>query len=208
MATIYLRETGYHAIVEQHDILARVTGQVVGKFDYDTSAFTNGLDNGMLLKVDFVKQSINAPAGTNSDDASTIWLHYSAEKVNDDRLVGAKNFYLAPPTNAGYTHTMQLSKSVKKAMGLFGVKPLLYKLNVGDSWTSDAFCYSNSEFASNAVFWGAVANAKTTPLYVCTNASGFGEITATATNKTVVAYVVEQNDLPSGQPAVKVVVAK
>lgn len=208
MSIVYLRETNYHAIVEQHDILARVTGQVVGKFDFNTTAFPNGLDNGMLCKVDFVKESIEAPAGSNADSAATIYLHYSAEKMNDERLVGAKNFYLPVPTSSGYAHTMQLSATGKtRAMGKFGVKPLFYKLNVGDAWTSDAFLFDTNVFTNANVLFAAAANAKTTPLYVVTDESGFGRIVSSATGECVIAQVIEENDLPTGQPALKVVVA-
>jgi bifunctional N-acetylglucosamine-1-phosphate-uridyltransferase/glucosamine-1-phosphate-acetyltransferase GlmU-like protein len=208
MSIVYLRETNYHSIVEQHDILARVTGQLVGKFDFNTTAFSSGLDNGMLCKVDFVQESIEAPAGSNADSAATIYLHYSQEKINDSSLVGAKNFFINVPTNAGYAHTMQLSSTGRtRAMGQFGVKPLFYKLNVGDSWTSDAFLFDTNVFTNANVLYAAAANAKTTPMYIVTDATGFGRVVADSTGECVIAQVIEENDLPSGQPALKVVVA-
>lgn len=208
MSIVYLRETNYHSIVEQHDILARVTGQTVGKFDFNTTAFASGLDNGMLCKVDFIQESIEAPAGSNADSAATIYLHYSQEKINDERLVGAKNFYIPVPTNAGYAHTMQLSATGKtKAMGRFGIKPLFYKLNVGDSWTSDAFLFDTNVFTNANVLFAAAANAKTTAMYVVTDVSGFGRLVANSAGERVIAQVIEENDLPTGQPALKVVVA-
>jgi len=103
------------AVLEVNLLAAQNTGQMKAQYPFRTGDFPKSApaENGMLLVVDDVAGRVQRPA-VNTD---YVWLHYSVEKVYGEHAPELSNFNLYEGS---------------------GTLPRLYKLAIGDTFTTNA----------------------------------------------------------------------
>ena len=101
--------------VEFNHVAAQRTGQIYAQLPTTATEFNGAsemVENGMLLTYDRVAGEVKKPSAVTD----YVYLHKSAEKEYNQLNPGLKTFALAPASN---------------------VLPRLYKLNIGDTYTTN-----------------------------------------------------------------------
>ncbi len=184
MATIRNASTncGGYGVVEMNHVASVKTGQIYAQLPLDgTTDFASApAENGMLLVYDEITGVVRKP------DAITeyVYLHKSVEKMYSSETVGLKEFALAKATTY----------------------PRLYKLNVGDTFTTTAFSYADSTYANVAAIQAAIT---TSVVYGICSTTGDIAIVATAGGtELVVLKAIKTTTLPDGTTGIKFRVVK
>jgi len=184
MATVRNAATncGGYGVVELNHVAAVKTGQIYAQLPLDgTTDFASApAENGMLLVYDLIAGKVRKP------DAITeyVYLHKSVEKEYNQTDLGLEKFAVAKDT----------------------VYPRLYKLEVGDTFTTTAFSYSDATYANVAAIQAAI-NAST--VYgICSTSGDIAIVATTGGTEVVVLKAITTTTLPNGDTGIKFQVIK
>lgn len=183
-ATINRFSVSKYASLEVNSAGFRKTGEGVYQTPLATT-FTaaSPCENGMWVNANKAAGEIDVV----SSSTLVFGIVYSGEKEYDaPNAVGLKNFCM-------------------KA----GDYPRVGIMHVGDTFTSNCFCYDTAEFVNEAAVKTALAAIGTTPLYLVPLAtSGAPKLTATApaSGAGFYAQVVKYYTVPNGELGIKYVV--
>lgn len=176
MATV--KQPSVYGVVELNHVAAVKTGAIKAQFPLDATNFASiPAENGMLLVVDEVSETVKLPSGITS----YVYLHASVEKDYDNK--GRKHF------------------AVKQANDFL---PRLYKLQKGDTFETNAFQYADGTYANYAA---VVAAISPTAVFGIPSVNGYIQLVAALGGTEVVTLkVVKAVTLPNGEPGLKFVV--
>lgn len=183
-----LTKDGYGQ-VELNHVAFRRDGRVEAQSKLDETDFANmPAENGMLLVVDFSERRAKLPTTALLDANMPVALHYSTEKLYDQRAPQLKNF--------------------KVELG--DTMPRLGYLSVGDKITTNTVTL---DFATEEAGVEALEGFADTPVYggVVEGHDGYTVLAAATTNfheNGPLFKVVEYTTMPDGQPAVKLQVLR
>lgn len=183
MALQKIEKYGYGQL-ELNLVAFRRTGRVVAQYKAGTT-FTGAtgddryLENGMLLKVDGAKRCVDKADPAEGD---IFALNYSTEHMYDEREYRYADFRLNS-TDDFY--------------------PRLGYLDLGDKFTTNALCYDDTEYTSEALAIKALEACKTAPIYGGACENGYIKISATLPTAGPALRVIEYYTMPDGQPGVK-----
>lgn len=187
MATNRFTISGY-GIVEINNCMFQKDGSMPSQLPLDTTDFGTGVyaENGMWLKYDEVAGGVFKPDAVGDE----VQLHVSSEKsYGIIGSLGLANFKLAG-----------------------GAYPRLGRPKVGDTYTTNCFCYEttgDSTFADNAAVIAALGDLASARLYLIPDVTGAPRLTK-ATDATdiaaaaTMAEVVKYTTMPDGTPGIKV----
>ena len=191
MATKLMKD-GYGQ-VELNHVAFRRDGRVEAQSKLDETDFADmPAENGMLLVVDFSERRVKLPTAALLDANMPVALHYSTEKLYDQRAPQLKNFKLE----------------------LGDAMPRLGYLAVGDKFTTNTvtldFGTEGDDAEAGVAALEGLADA---PVYggVVEGSDGYIVLAAATTNfhdNGPLFKVVEYTTMPDGQPAVKLQVLK
>lgn len=177
MATNRLTIDGYGQ-VELNNVAFRRDGRIEAQCAPDSSDFSNGIENGMLVAVDDLNRKISLP----TDASLPIGLVYSAEHMYDERKPGLKNFKLNA-TDDFYPRVGYLAKA--------------------DKFTANCICYNTSEFSNDATLISALGSIASTALYGGIDATGAIAVSSTAPTVGPKLKVTKKTTMPDGTLGVK-----
>lgn len=172
-----------YGVIELNHVSWPETARVFGQLPLDSTDFaTLPAENGMWLTYDLAGGSVRFP------DALTeqVGVLYMGEKEYNKFEVGLNQY---------------------KVDRVGGFLPRIGMPLVGDTYTTNTFCYSDATWASQALVDAALAAYKTTPLYLIPNlAGGAPQLVAAGglSTATTIAQVVKVYTLPNGEPGIKV----
>ena len=177
MATKRFTIDGYGQ-VELNNVAFRRDGRIEAQCAPDSSDFSDGIENGMLVAVDDQNRKLKLPV----DDSLPIALVYSAEHLYDERTPGLKNFKLNATDD---------------------FLPRVGYLAVGDKFTENCICYDDAEFSNDATFVSALGAIASTALYGGIDATGAIAVSSTPPTIGPKLKVTAKTTMPDGTLGVK-----
>lgn len=177
MATKRFTIDGYGQ-VELNNVAFRRDGRIEAQCAPDSSDFSDGIENGMLVAVDDQNRKLKLPV----DDSLPIGLVYSAEHLYDERTPGLKNFKLNATDD---------------------FLPRVGYLAVGDKFTENCICYDDAEFSNDATFISALGAIASTALYGGIDATGAIAVSSTPPTIGPKLKVTKPTTMPDGSFGVK-----
>lgn len=175
-----------YGVIELNHVSWPETARVFGQLPLLATDFAGATpakvaENGMWLVYDIAAGAVRLP------DAVTepVGILYMGEKEYNKFEVGLNQFFLDSAT---------------------GFLPRIGMPMVGDIYTTNTFCFLESEFTNDAAVIAALGgNLSSSPLYLIPSTLGAPQITATlGGTESTVARVVKYYTLPNGDPAIKV----
>lgn len=164
--------------VELNNVAFRRDGRIEAQCAPDSSDFSDGIENGMLVAVDDQNRKIKLPV----DDSLPIGLVYSAEHLYDERTPGLKSFKLNATDD---------------------FLPRVGYLAAGDKFTENCICYDDAEFSNDAALITALGAIASTTLYGGFNATGAIAVSSTAPTVGPKLKVTAKTTMPDGTLGVK-----
>lgn len=180
MAIKSLIQSGYGQ-VELNDVAFRRDGRIEAQFPME--ADLEFMENGAIYALDGAKGEVKEGSDEALAAGLPLALHYSAERLHDERLQGLKNFRLTPDREL----------------------PRLGYLSVGDQITTNNAEYDDEDFADLAALKAAAAAGT---LFAVGGKSARWVLTADAAVANAVVAQVKFTTMPDGQPAVGLYVIK
>ncbi len=172
-----------YASLELNHVSFPDTARVFAQLPLDSTDFTASApaEMGMWLVYDVLGGTVRKPDAVTE----SVGIIFNNEKEYNDYNKGLKEYALKPG----------------------GFYPRIGMVLLGDTYTTNCFCYDTSEFANQAAVNTALAAYATTPLFLTTNTTGaplLTETTATVTAAGTAAKVVKVYTMPNGEVGIKV----
>lgn len=161
-------------VVELNHMSCSETGRVFGQLPLDGTDPAKVYENGMWLTYDKAAGKVRAPkAGEHPGLVYTTEDFYTADKR------GLNNFSM-------------------KA----GDYPRIGMFAIGDIYTSNTFCYDESDYANEEAISTALGAG--TPVYVIPDATGIPKVTKAKPANGMYGVVVKMYTVPNGDPGLQV----
>lgn len=196
MAVVTPTIKGY-PVLEANVLKARITGRIWSQYELDETSFSTGLAyNGMILAIDDAAKSVKLPVATTSA-AEVYALHYSPEAEYEHK--GLNTFAVA-------------REAVQSEPNISVHYPRMFELSVGDVFHTNCVKLDGSNVtsindASDATsVKGLISTTSPTPVYGGVDTSGYIMLNTSKPVVGPVLQVVDQDTLPNGEWAVKLVV--
>lgn len=170
-----------YATIELNHVSFPETGRVFAQLPLSATEFSKDApcENGMWLVYDLAAGTAHKAAAVTDP----VGIVYNAEKEYNPYISGMNQYALAP---GGYCPRIGM--------------PL-----VGDTYTTNCFCYDTSVFANDAAVDTALEAVGTTPLYLVPMAGqGAPALVKSVGTAATIAKVVKVYTMPNGELGLKV----